>query len=79
MKIEDISKAITLNEDRQRIILDLIDALENDPDVEVTITKPYKHAAGSYTIAYIDDDFKVIVIDYVRKELKEVEEKIHKL
>lgn len=78
MKIEDISKAVTLNEGRQRV-LDLIDTLENDPEVEVTITKPYKHETGSYTIAYMDDDFKAVVIDYVRKELKEIEEEIHKL
>lgn len=78
MKIEDISKAVTLNGGRQRI-LDLIDALENDPEVEVTITKPYKNGTGSYTIAYMDDDFKAVVIDYVRKELKEIEEEIHKL
>ncbi|QIN96300.1 hypothetical protein DAC15_122 [Bacteroides phage DAC15] len=27
----------------------------------------------------MDDDFKAIVVDYIKKELKEVEEKIHEL
>lgn len=78
MKIEDIDKAVKLNK-RRETILDTIRAIECDPTVEIAIIKPYKHNIGNYTLAYMDDDFKAIVVDYIKKELKEVEEEIHEL
>lgn len=78
MRIEDIEVLITLKNNRDRI-LNLIESLETDPSVEITIVKPFHYSAGYYTMGHMDDDFKAIVINRLREELKETEGKIAEL
>lgn len=58
---------------------DVIKDIENDPDVELMVTKPFKYSYGEITLRTLSDDCKAVITEQLKKELNEVECEIKKL
>lgn len=78
MNIDDIERAVKLKRQMDNLN-DIIKDIENDPDVELKVTKPFKYLYGELTLCTLSDDCKAAIIEQLKKELNEVECEIKKL
>lgn len=78
MNIDDIERAVELKRQMDNL-KDVINDIENDPDVELMVTKPFKYSCGEPTLCTLSDDCKAVITEQLKKELNEVECEIKKL
>lgn len=78
MNIDDIGRAVELKRQMDNI-KEAINDIENDPDVELKVTKPFKYSCGEVTLYTLSDDCKGAIIEQLKKELKEIECEIRQL
>ena len=78
MNIDDIERAGKLKRQMDNLN-DIIKDIENDPDVELKVTKPFKYSYGELTLCTLSDDCKAAIIEQLKKELNEIECEIKKL
>lgn len=78
MNIDDIERAVELKRQMDNL-KDVINNIENDPDIELKVTKPFKYSYGELTLCTLSDDCKAAIIEQLKKELNEVECEIKKL
>lgn len=78
MNIDDIERAVELKRQMDNL-KDVIKDIENDPDVELKVTKPFKYSYSELTLCTLSDDCKAAIIEQLKKELNEIECEIKEL
>lgn len=58
---------------------EVINDIENDPDIELKVTKPFKYSCGKFTLCTLSDDCRGAIIEQLKKELNEIECEIRRL